>query len=67
MDSRTRLFFICAPILVAVAAADQMTIQIGPVTAMTGPIAHLGKDNDKGAMLANEELNAKSIAISGKK
>jgi branched-chain amino acid transport system substrate-binding protein len=48
-------------------SADETTIKIGHVAAMSGPIAHLGKDNDNGAKLAIEELNAKGIKINGKK
>ncbi len=34
---------------------------------MTGPIAHLGKDNEFGARLAIEDLNAEGVEIGGKK
>jgi branched-chain amino acid transport system substrate-binding protein len=34
---------------------------------MTGPQAHLGKDNENGAKLAVEELNAKGLEIGGAK
>jgi len=34
---------------------------------LTGPQAHLGKDNDNGARLAIEELNAKGVTIGGAK
>jgi len=34
---------------------------------MTGPQAHLGKDNENGAVLAIEELNAKGMEIGGAK
>jgi branched-chain amino acid transport system substrate-binding protein len=42
-------------------------IRIGSVAPLTGPQAHFGKDNDNGARLAIEELNAKGIVIGGKK
>lgn len=48
-------------------AADETIVKIGHVAAMSGPIAHLGKDNDNGAKLAIEELNAKGTMINGKK
>jgi branched-chain amino acid transport system substrate-binding protein len=43
-------------------------IKIGHVAATSGPIAHLGKDNENGARMAVEELNAKGgVVIGGKK
>lgn len=48
-------------------SADDTIVKIGHVAAMSGPIAHLGKDNDNGAKLAIEELNAKGTMINGKK
>jgi branched-chain amino acid transport system substrate-binding protein len=42
-------------------------IKIGHVGPTSGGIAHLGKDNENGARLAIEELNAKGIMIGGKK
>src|SRR5688572_31204073 len=39
------------------------TIKIGQVSPLTGPQAHLGKDNDNGARLAVEEMNAKGLTI----
>ena len=49
------------------AAQAQDVIRIGHVGPLSGPIAHLGKDNENGARLAIEELNAKGISIGGKK
>ena len=43
------------------------TIKIGQVSPLTGPQAHLGKDNDNGARLALEELNAQGVTIGGAK
>ena len=43
------------------------TVKIGQVSPLTGPQAHLGKDNDNGARLAIEELNAKGLTIGGVK
>jgi branched-chain amino acid transport system substrate-binding protein len=43
-------------------------IRIGHAAATSGPIAHLGKDNENGARMAVEELNAKGgVLIAGKK
>lgn len=41
-------------------------IKIGQASPMTGPIAHLGKDNEFGAQLAIADLNAEGIEIGGK-
>src|SRR5574341_1724790 len=42
-------------------------IKIGQVSPLTGPQAHLGKDNDNGARLAIEEMNAKGVTLGGAK
>jgi branched-chain amino acid transport system substrate-binding protein len=49
------------------AAWAQEVVKIGHVAPMSGAIAHLGKDNENGARLAIEDLNAKGISIGGKK
>jgi branched-chain amino acid transport system substrate-binding protein len=43
----------------APAAKPEVVVKLGHVAPMTGPQAHLGKDNENGAVLAVEELNAK--------
>ncbi|GAB2897834.1 branched-chain amino acid ABC transporter substrate-binding protein [Paraburkholderia jirisanensis] len=48
------------------AHADE-TVKIGHVAPLTGEIAHLGKDNENGARLAIEEINAKGLTIGGQK
>ena len=50
-----------------VCAQGQEVVKIGHVGPLSGPIAHLGKDNENGARLAVEELNAKGVVIGGKK
>ncbi|MDZ7919620.1 branched-chain amino acid ABC transporter substrate-binding protein [Rhodoferax sp.] len=42
-------------------------VKIGHVGPTSGAIAHLGKDNENGARLAIEELNAAGVMIDGKK
>lgn len=42
-------------------------VKIGHAAPLTGNIAHLGKDNENGARLAVEELNAAGVEIGGKK
>ena len=51
----------------ATAAADGVEVKIGHVAPLTGPIAHLGKDNENGARLALEEINKAGLTIDGKK
>ncbi|HET7794063.1 MAG TPA: branched-chain amino acid ABC transporter substrate-binding protein [Rhizobacter sp.] len=51
----------------AAAAADSTVIKIGHVAPTSGAIAHLGKDNEYGARMAIDELNAKGVTIGGKK
>ena len=59
------------PLAIALAftgtATAQEVVRIGHVGAMSGPIAHLGKDNESGARMAVDELNAKGFTINGKK
>ena len=45
----------------------QDVIRIGHVAATSGAIAHLGKDNENGARMAVDELNAKGVLIGGKR
>ncbi len=42
-------------------------IKIGSVSPLTGPQAHLGKDNENGARLAVDEINAAGLTLGGKK
>jgi len=64
---KTQLSLIAFSALVAGNVLAQEVIKIGHVAPLSGPIAHLGKDNENGARLAIEELNAKGISIGGKK
>ena len=48
------------------AGADEITVVIGHVAPLTGNIAHLGKDNENGAQLAVDDLNAQHLKIGGK-
>ena len=51
----------------ASAYAQDMVVKIGHVAPTSGGIAHLGKDNENGARMAIDELNAKGVMIGGKK
>ncbi|HJW56653.1 MAG TPA: branched-chain amino acid ABC transporter substrate-binding protein [Burkholderiaceae bacterium] len=54
-------------IFVAAASAQEQVVRIGHVGATSGSAAHLGKDNENGARMAIDELNAKGVTIGGKK
>lgn len=47
----------------AAAAGDALVVKIGHVGATSGAVAHLGKDNENGARLAIDELNAAGVKI----
>ncbi|HXZ96077.1 MAG TPA: branched-chain amino acid ABC transporter substrate-binding protein [Burkholderiales bacterium] len=49
------------------APASELVVKIGSVAPLTGPQAHLGKDNDNGVRLAIEEVNSQNLLIGGKK
>jgi len=51
----------------APAAKPEITVKIGHASPLTGPQAHIGKDNEYGATLAIEELNVKGLEIGGAK
>lgn len=51
----------------AAPAPAATTIKIGHVAPTSGAIAHLGKDNENGARMAIDELNAKGLTIQGVK
>ncbi|HEY2257370.1 MAG TPA: branched-chain amino acid ABC transporter substrate-binding protein [Variovorax sp.] len=62
-----------APVAAAPAAApapapagDTIEVKIGHVGPTSGPIAHLGKDNELGAQMAIEDLNARKIKLGDK-
>jgi branched-chain amino acid transport system substrate-binding protein len=50
----------------AAPAVDATVIKIGHVGPVSGAIAHLGKDNELGARMAIDDLNAQGLKIGGK-
>lgn len=56
-----------AALMAGTANAQDMVVKIGHVAPTSGAIAHLGKDNENGARMAIEQLNAKGVTIGGKK
>jgi branched-chain amino acid transport system substrate-binding protein len=51
----------------APAAPSEIVVKIGHVGPTSGAIAHLGKDNEMGARMAIDDLNAKGVTIGGAK
>ncbi len=54
-------------LLAGPAFAQDMVVKIGHVGPVSGAQAHYGKDNENGARMAIEDLNAKGVTIGGKK
>jgi branched-chain amino acid transport system substrate-binding protein len=48
-------------------ASNSDVVLIGHAAPLSGPISHLGHDNENGARFAIEELNAQGVVIGGKK
>ena len=70
MQNKIKMIPLAGAIALAFAFAApvsaQEVITIGQVSPLTGPNAHVGKDNENGARMAIEELNAKGTKIGGK-
>lgn len=47
-------------------AQEPLVVRIAHVAATSGPAAHIGRDNENGARLAVEELNARGVRIGGR-
>jgi len=48
-------------------SGDELIVRIGAAAPLTGPQAHIGKDNENGTRMAIEDANTKGIMIAGKK
>jgi branched-chain amino acid transport system substrate-binding protein len=46
-------------------ASNAITVKIGHVAPLTGPLAALGQDNENGAQLAIEEISTQGLTIDG--
>lgn len=51
----------------AAVAPEPLEVRIGFADALTGPLASFGKDDENGARMAIEELNARGVTIGGRK
>ncbi len=68
MQVKLNVVAMAAAVLFAgTASAQDLVVKIGHVGPTSGAIAHLGKDNENGARMAIEELNAKGVMIGGRK
>ncbi len=48
-------------------SGDVLLVKIGAAAPLTGPQAHVGKDNENGTRMAIEDANARGVIIGGKK
>src|SRR5436190_4540901 len=64
---RHALAFAAAALFAGAAWAQDLVVKIGHVGPTSGAIAHLGKDNENGARMAIDELNAQGVVIGGRK
>jgi len=70
MQCKTKMIPLAGAIAFALAGtayAQEQIVKIGHVAPMSGPSAHMGKDNENAAKMAIDELNAKGVVIGGKK
>jgi branched-chain amino acid transport system substrate-binding protein len=69
MQAKLNVIVAAALLGTAAAASAQETqvVRIGHVGPVSGAQAHYGKDNENGARMAIEDLNAQNIVIGGKK
>jgi len=66
MQMNFKITAVAALTVLAGASFAQEVVKIGHVAPTSGAIAHLGKDNENGARMAIDELNAKGVKIGGK-
>ena len=66
MKFQVSLLMIATALVAAGCSQDGNVVKIGHVAPISGAIAHLGKDNENGARMAIDELNAKGVTIGGK-
>ena len=68
MQMKMKLVAVAALATIAgVVSAQDMVVKIGHVAPISGSQASYGKDNENGARMAVEDLNAKGVTIGGKK
>ncbi|MBQ5941335.1 branched-chain amino acid ABC transporter substrate-binding protein [Massilia sp. AB1] len=67
MHPSLKLLPLALAMTVAGSALAQQVVKIGHVSPVSGPNAHLGKDNENAARMAIDELTAKGFTINGQK
>ena len=67
MQLKLKLTVAAAIAAAAAVTSAQEVVKIGHVAPLSGPQAHYGKDNENGARMAVEELNAQGFTMGGKK
>lgn len=68
MKMKMKLIAVAALATIAgLVSAQDMVVKIGHVAPISGSQASYGKDNENGARMAIEDLNAKGVTIGGKK
>jgi len=67
MQVKFNVIVAAAAALCAGAVSAQEVVKIGHVGPVSGAQAHYGKDNENGARMAVEDLNAQGVVIGGKK
>lgn len=55
------------PAPAAKTGAGELVVKIGASAPLTGPQAHIGKDNENGTRMAIDDANGKGLLIGGKK
>ena len=65
-NARRPLVMACLSLLGATASAQEV-VKIGHVAPLSGAQASFGKDNENGARMAIDDLNAQGVTIGGKK
>jgi len=68
MQMKLKVTAVAVLVMVAgFASAQDAVVKIGHVAPMSGPQAHYGKDNENGARMAIDDMNAQGVVIGGKK
>ncbi|NNG22790.1 branched-chain amino acid ABC transporter substrate-binding protein [Telluria aromaticivorans] len=67
MQLSLKLIALAAALAAAGSAQAQQVVKIGHVGPVSGPNAHLGKDNENAARMAIDELNARGVMLGGQK
>ncbi|AXL53996.1 branched chain amino acid ABC transporter substrate-binding protein (plasmid) [Paraburkholderia caffeinilytica] len=65
--NKYQLASVVISVVISNPAWSDEVVLIGNVAPTTGSIAHLGKDQENGALMAVEEINSKGLVIQGKK